>query len=634
MAERNKPGKGSFDHYPTWIRLVFFLALWFLISSTYMYFFADQRVEEIPYSDFKTAVKNDRISEVEIKGDRLTGRYGAPGQSLQDNDNALSVNKARAGGFKTVLPAIGDSQLLDLLEQHKVTIKAKPDEEPWLMRVLIILLPWILIIGFFILISKKMRQQVNGPGGPFAFGRSKAKRIRSEDVDVSFADVAGLDNAKDELLEMVDYLKNPDQFRKLGAQLPKGVLLAGPPGTGKTLMARAVAGEAGVPFYSISGSEFIEMFVGVGASRVRDMFSVAKKSAPSVIFIDELDSIGRVRGTGIGGGHDEREQTLNQILSEIDGFSPSESVIVLAATNRPDVLDPALIRPGRFDRQISLDLPQKEGRKKILQLHAEGTAIADSVNFEKLSSATIGFSGADLKNLVNEALLLAARKKKKAADMDDFNESRDKIIMGVKREDRLSDEEKKKVAYHEAGHALAALLLPETDPLAKVTIIPRGRSLGATEQVPEEDRHNVGKRYLHNRIAVMLAGRVAEELVFDEITSGAGDDLKKATDIARRMICQWGMSEKLGLAVFKKGEFHPFLGRELTQEKDYSEATAEQIDNEISRILQEGRDKARHVLEEHRDKLDVLAENLIKSETLSSQEISDLLDLSDTEQKI
>ncbi len=442
MAERNKPGKDSFDNHPTWIRLVFFLALWFFISSTYMYFFVDQRVEEIPYSDFKTAVKNDRISEVEIKGERLTGRYGAPGQSLQDD--ARYVDKARAEGFKTILPSIGDSQLIDLLEQHKVTIKAKLDEEPWLMRVLVILIPWIFIIGFFILISKKMRQQVGGPGGPFAFGRSKAKRIRSEDVDVSFADVAGLDNAKDELLEMVDYLKKPDQFQKLGAELPKGVLLAGPPGTGKTLMARAVAGEAEVPFYSISGSEFIEMFVGVGASRVRDMFSVAKKTSPSVIFIDELDSIGRVRGTGIGGGHDEREQTLNQILSEIDGFSSSESVIVLAATNRPDVLDPALIRPGRFDRQISLDLPQKEGRKKILQLHAEGVAIADSVDFEMLSSATIGFSGADLKNLVNEAVLLAARKKKNAADMDDFNESRDKIIMGVKREDRLSDEEKKR----------------------------------------------------------------------------------------------------------------------------------------------------------------------------------------------
>jgi cell division protease FtsH len=369
------------------------------------------------------------------------------------------------------------------------------------------------------------------------------------------------------------------------------------------------------------------MFVGVGASRVRDMFQTAKKAAPSLIFIDELDSIGRVRGTGVGGGHDEREQTLNQILSEIDGFSPQESVIVIAATNRPDVLDPALVRPGRFDRQITLDLPQKNARKEILLVHAKKRTMAKDIDFDALAGATVGFSGADLKNLVNEAALLAAKKEKKQVEMDDFNESRDKIILGVKREERLSDEEKKMVAYHEAGHALTALLLPGSDPLRKVTIIPRGRSLGATEQVPEEDRHNLGKKYLLNRIAVMMGGRAAEEEVFGDITSGAGDDLKQATLTARRMVCQWGMSKKVGLVVFKKGEPHPFLGRELTEERDYSEATARKIDDEVRTILEECRLKAQNLLQENRKKLDLLAEELMKQETLTLDEIEKLLHL-------
>jgi cell division protease FtsH len=515
-----------------------------------------------------------------------------------------------------------------ILEQQEVTVTARPDKMNWMGTLLITLLPWVLIIGVFVYLNKRMKEQMGGGfGGPFSFGKSKAKKITFEEVDVVFDDVAGLENAKSELMEIVEYLKNPGKYTAIGAELPRGILLAGPPGTGKTLMARAMAGEAGVPFYSISGSEFIEMFVGVGASRVRDLFETAKKSAPSLIFIDELDSIGRVRGTGVGGGHDEREQTLNQILSEIDGFSRHEPVIVIAATNRPDVLDPALIRPGRFDRQISLDLPQKKARQEILQVHMKKLAMAENIDVDLLAAATVGFSGADLKNLVNEAALLAAKKEKKQVEMEDFNESRDKIIMGVRREERLSDEERKMVAYHEAGHALTALLLPGTDPLRKVTIVPRGRSLGATEQVPIEDRHNVGKKYLLNRIAVMMGGRAAEEEVFGDITSGAGDDLKQATQTARRMVCQWGMSKKVGLIVFRKGEPHPFLGRELTEERDYSEATARKIDEEVQSILEECHQKALNVLQENRTKLDQLAEELMKHETLSLDEIEKLLHL-------
>jgi cell division protease FtsH len=402
-----------------------------------------------------------------------------------------------------------------------------------------------------------------------------------------------------------------------------------PPGTGKTLMARATAGEAGVPFYSISGSEFIEMFVGVGASRVRDMFEKAKKDAPAIIFIDELDSIGRVRGTGVGGGHDEREQTLNQILSEMDGFSPHHSVVVLSATNRPDVLDPALTRPGRFDRQVALDLPQKESRKEILEVHTRNVPLGENVDLELVARKTVGFSGADLKNLVNEAALLAARKQKKVVDREDFDEGRDKILMGIEREDAMKDEEKETIAYHEAGHTLMARLLPGADPLEKVSIIPRGRSLGATEQIPEEDRRNLSRSYLLNRIAIMLGGRVAEKLAKNDLSSGAGDDLKKATELARRMVCQWGMSEKLGPVTFSQGEPHPFLGREIAQPKDFSERTAQIIDEEIRSMIREREEKAEEILSARREELDLLARELMERETLSKEEIEELLDLED-----
>jgi cell division protease FtsH len=441
--------------------------------------------------------------------------------------------------------------------------------------------------------------------------------------------VAGLDNAKKELQEIIDYLKTPSKFQELGGELPKGILLVGPPGVGKTLLAQATAGEADTPFYSISGSEFIEMFVGVGASRVRDMFKKAKKSAPSIIFIDEIDSIGRVRGTGLGGGHDEREQTLNQILAEMDGFSPHESVVIIAATNRPDVLDPALTRPGRFDRRIVLELPQRKARKEILKVHTFDVPLAEDVDLNKLAAKTVGFSGADLKNLINEAVLLAARKDKKQIEAEDLELARDKIILGIEREDVIEDEEKRMIAYHEAGHALVAVYYPGADPLEKVSIIPRGRSLGSTEQIPEEDRHNLSRSYLLGRIAVMIGGRAAEKIVFNDITSGAGDDLKKATQLARRMVCQWGMSEKLGPVTFRHGETHPFLGREMADQKDFSDETARIIDEEVRNIVQDMEHKAIKILKSNRDKLDALVQSLLEDESLSKEEVDQVISLND-----
>jgi cell division protease FtsH len=522
---------------------------------------------------------------------------------------------------------VRDPDLLPLLENNAVRIRAETAEEPWFLRLLIYLLPWILIIGFFVYSSKKFQQRMGGRGGGiFGFGKSKARLYdRSADIDVSFKDVAGLANAKKELQEVVGFLKDPSKFTALGGELPHGLLLVGPPGVGKTLMARACAGEADVPFYSISGSEFIEMFVGVGASRVRDMFKKAKKEAPAIIFVDELDSIGRVRGTGVGGGHDEREQTLNQILNEMDGFTPRESVVVMAATNRPDVLDPALVRPGRFDRQIHLELPQKKARSEILEIHTREVPTAEDVDLENLAERTVGFSGADLKNLVNEAALLAARREKQEVTNEDFDRARDKIMMGIEREDVIHDEEKTVIAYHEAGHALMAELMPRADPLQKVSIIPRGRALGVTEQVPEEDRHNLQQSYLMDRLAVLLGGRAAEKVAFEDLSTGAADDLKNATQLARRMVCQWGMSDKLGPVTFKSGEPHPFLGRELSEPKDYSEATARIIDEEIRRIVVDAEKRTVETLTANRAKLEALAEQLAEEETLSKEEVDRIL---------
>jgi cell division protease FtsH len=474
-----------------------------------------------------------------------------------------------------------------------------------------------------------MNERFGGPGGPFGFAKSKARLYTKPTISTSFKDVAGLDNAKQELTEVVDFLRAPGKYQALGAELPRGILLVGPPGVGKTLMARATAGEAGVVFYSISASEFIEMFVGVGASRVRDMFDKAKKEAPSIIFIDELDSVGRTRGTGLGGGHDEREQTLNQILAEMDGFSPHESVIVIAATNRPDVLDPALIRPGRFDRQITLELPQKEARRRILALHTADKPLAPGIDLDSLAARTVGFSGADLKNLVNEALLMAARRDRKKVTAEDFEDSRDKIILGIAREDLINEDEREIIACHEAGHTLVALLTPGADPIRKVTIIPHGRSLGATEQTPKEDRYNIGRKNLINRLKILLGGQAAEIVVYDDTTTGAGDDLKKATELAHRMIAEWGMSAKLGPVSFRHGTPHPFLGRELAEPKDYSEKTAWLIDQEVQDLLRGMLREAVETIRAHQDKLDRLRKELLQRETLDLEDIRKLLDLAE-----
>jgi cell division protease FtsH len=591
------------------------LVLWLMVG---LVFFPRHNPNslEIPYSTFKKHVAEGRVAAITLKGETITGTFKEPVQPAQQE-------KARTyTHFSTVFPSFGDTDIVPLLEQHQVTIDAEPEERSWLGPILLSLLPWLLIIGLFWYGRSSMQQSF---GGLFQFGKSKAKRYRKTSSEVRFVDVAGLENAKKELREIIAYLKDPERFRALGAELPKGVLLVGPPGTGKTLLARATAGEANVPFFSISGSEFIEMFVGVGASRVRDMFQTAKQEAPAIIFIDEIDSIGRARGTGLGGGHDEREQTLNQILAEMDGFAPHESVVVMAATNRPDVLDSALVRPGRFDRQITLDLPQKRARLQILRLHTQKVTLADDVDLENLAARTVGFSGAMLKNLVNEAVLLTGRKDKLCVEAEDFEQARDKILLGSKRDEPLGEEEKQLVAYHEAGHALLATLLPGADPLQKVSIIPRGRALGATEQLPEEDRHNLSHHYLLNRIAVMLGGRVAEQLIFGEVTTGSGDDLKQATHLARRMVCQWGMSDRLGPVSFRLGEEHIFLGREMTEPKDFSEPTGRLIDEEIQAILRDMERKAEGILTQYREQLNILAIALLEYETLEAEDVERLL---------
>jgi len=603
--------------------LLFFVILWVVMN--YLFGFGGGKNSiTLSYSNFKNEVTKGKVEQITIKGDHINGKF----KNMYLKVNKSTADTSRYKYFSTIKPTIYDPNLMQILDQNNVTIYAKTKGSPWFSYMLIMAIPWILIIGYFIYARNKMSGKSGGMlggGGLLGVGKSKAKKYKHKKANVTFNDVAGLQNAKKDLQEIIDYLKDPLKFAKLGADIPKGVLLMGPPGTGKTLLAKATAGEANVTFYSISGSEFIEMFVGVGASRVRDMFETAKKDAPAVIFIDEIDSVGRARGTGLGGGHDEREQTLNQILSEMDGFEPNESVVLMAATNRPDVLDPALIRPGRFDRQIVLELPQKEARKKILEIHTRKVPLNEDVNLENVAARTVSFSGADLKNLVNEAALLAGRKKRDNVTKEDFDEARDKILLGAEREEVINDEEKKVIAYHEAGHALMAELLPNTDPLQKVTIIPRGRSLGVTEQIPQFDRHNLNKKYLLNRIAVALGGRCAEKIVFGDITSGAASDLKQVTKIARHMVCQWGMSDRIGLVMFKQGEEHPFLGRELTEPKDFSEHTAKIIDEEIHDIISSMEEKATKILSDNRTKLDALAEGLLENETLEKSQIDWIL---------
>jgi len=625
MAETSK--KNRFESQqpglPGW-RIWLAIGLSWLIISLFLSLFREPTTIHLSYNDFKSAVQSGRITKITIKKNEVRGTM-APAEKKEKQQKEETASKTKKIQFVTVLPPFNDPDLLPTLEKNGVVIQVESTEQSWLTNLLVSLLPWVLIIGIFIYTSRKMQERMGGQGGLFSFGRSKAKLYTKTESEVRLDDVAGLSNAKKEVEEIIGFLKEPEKYQALGGKIPKGILLAGPPGTGKTLLARAVAGEAQVPFFSISGSEFIEMFVGVGASRVRDMFDNAKKNAPAIIFIDEIDAIGRVRGTGLGGGHDEREQTLNQILAEMDGFSPRHSVVVLAATNRPDVLDPALVRPGRFDRQIVLERPHRQARHEILKIHTRDKPLADDVNLEVVARRTVGFAGADLENLANEAALLAARRNEKKITAKDFEDSVDKILLGVEREELANEKDRKIVAFHEAGHAMMARLLPGADPLKKVTIIPRGRALGSTEQLPEEDRLNVSRTYLVNRIGILLGGRVAEKIVFGDITSGAGEDLKNATALARKMVCHLGMSDKIGPVVFKQGEEHPFLGREITQSRDFSEATAQLIDDEIRRIIEEMEEKAHELLSGHEKQLKQLAEELLEHETLTREEIDQLL---------
>jgi cell division protease FtsH len=560
--------------------------------------------EEIKFSDFMAKIESDEVDEVTIKERDITGR-------LRDGTKFTS--------YSPEYP-----ELITILREKNINISAEPpDENPWYLNFFFTWGPIIFIAVIWIFF---MRQMQSGGNKALSFGKSKARLISEKSVKITFADVAGIEESKAEVQEIIDFLKDPQKFQRLGGKIPKGVLVVGAPGTGKTLLARAIAGEAGVPFFSISGSDFVEMFVGVGASRVRDLFEQAKKSAPCIIFIDEIDAVGRHRGAGLGGGHDEREQTLNQLLVEMDGFEGNEGVIIIAATNRPDVLDPALLRPGRFDRQVVVPQPDLNGRIAILKVHTKNIPLDDGVDLERIARGTPGFSGADLANLVNESALLAARKSKTKVDQSDFEDAKDKVLMGVERRSMiLSEEEKKNTAYHEAGHSLVAKLTPGTDPIHKVSIIPRGRALGVTQQLPIDDRYTYSKEHLLKTLQVLLGGRAAEELALHHMTTGAGNDLERATDLARKMVTEWGMSKRLGPLTFGKKDEQIFLGREIAKHKDYSEKVAEEIDDEVKAFVVDAYHTAKKLLEDNFDLLDEFAQALLEKETLDSTEIEELI---------
>jgi len=586
------------------------LALWIIIGLITIFVFNlfDQpgpQKKEIIFSEFIEQVERGNIAKVTIQENNISGTF-------HDEKE-----------FRTYTP--DDPDLIKIIRQKGVLIDAKPpDESPWYMNLLISWFPLILFIGIWLYL---MRQMQGGGGRAMAFGKSRARQLAADHgPKVTFEDVAGIDEAKEELREIIEFLQNPKKFQKLGGKIPKGVMLMGPPGTGKTLLARAIAGEAEVPFFSISGSDFVEMFVGVGASRVRDLFEQGKKSAPCIIFVDEIDAVGRHRGAGLGGGHDEREQTLNQLLVELDGFESNEGVIMIAATNRPDVLDPALLRPGRFDRQVVVSRPDIRGREGIVKVHTKKVPLSDNVDLSVIARGTPGFSGADLANLVNEAALHAARLSKESVEMSDFETAKDKVLMGAERKSMIiSDDDKRNTAYHEAGHVLVAKLIPDTDPIHKVTIIPRGRALGVTQQLPVDEKLTYPREYLLNDIAILLGGRAAEEVVFKEMRTGAGNDIARATDLARRMICEWGMSEKMGPITLGKKDEQIFLGREFAQHKEYSEQTAVMIDNEIRRIVTDGADRAKDLLSKHVHKLHALSKALLEREVLTGDEIDGVL---------
>jgi len=585
------------------------LALWLVISLMMVMLFQifkqpDRSSAAVGYSDFLSMVESGSVSTVTIQGDNISG------MSAQ-------------GPFKTYAPK--DPEMIGLLRSKGVKISVKPQEDSSWFQVLLSWVPMLLLIGVWIFF---MRQMQAGGGKAMSFGKSRAKLMTDSQEKVTFEDVAGIEEAKEELEEIVEFLRDPKKFTRLGGRIPKGVLLVGSPGTGKTLLARAIAGEADVPFFSISGSEFVEMFVGVGASRVRDLFVQGKKNAPCIIFIDEIDAVGRHRGAGLGGGHDEREQTLNQLLVEMDGFESNEGVILISATNRPDVLDPALLRPGRFDRQVVVPVPDLKGREGIVKVHLKKKVVSKDVDATILARGTPGFTGADIENMINEAALMAARRGKDSVDMVDFEDAKDKVLMGAERKSMIiSDEEKKITAYHESGHTLVAKLLPNTDPIHKVTIIPRGRALGLTQQLPEDEKHTYPKDYLLNNIAILMGGRAAEEIVLNMQTTGAGNDIEKASDLARKMVCDYGMNEDLGPLAFGKGEEQIFLGREISQHRDYSELTAQKIDDEVRNIVNSAYEKASKLIKDNVDTLHTMAEALLEKETLDRKAIDEIMDI-------
>ncbi len=596
--------------HPAWPSAIFLaFSLYFMLQLL-----AGDKTTNISYSQFIKQVKSGEVREVVMQGSNIRGHFRTP-----------SENKNSPYDFHVVTPNVENSRLLDLLESKDVDVNVKADEAPFWAQMLIGFLPWLLIIGLFMWSSRALRGRMGGGDGLYGFGRSRARRYEVSREGPKYSDVAGAESAKQDLQEIIEYLKNPEKFRALGAHMPKGILMMGAPGTGKTLLAKATAGEAGVPFYSVSGSEFIEMFVGVGASRVRDMFAQARKDAPALIFIDEIDSVGRVRGTGLGGGNDEREQTLNQVLAEMDGFDPEEAVVVLAATNRPDVLDPALLRPGRFDRKITMELPQRQARQEILRVHCKDTPLASGVDLDAVAQATPGFSGADLANIVNEAALAAARDNRHQVCQQDFVLARDKVVMGAPRTDLLNPSERRRTACHEAGHALAAYFSKHSDPVQKISIVPRGRALGVTEQIPEEDRHNLNEAFLRARLIILMGGRCAEKLIFGNVSTGAADDLKQATKLAYKMVAQWGMAEELGAVGYSLAEEHPFLGKELTQTREFSEQTAYLVDSEVRKTLANAEEQCDQLLRQHRQQLDTLLEALLAQETLNHEQIEKLL---------
>jgi cell division protease FtsH len=590
------------------------LLLWLVIAIVLMSVFNNfgtrtVAVKPIDYSQFYSNVKDGRVDKVTIEGRRISG-------ALRGGE-----------GFVTYSPETDNRDMIADLLKYGVTVEGKPPEEQSLLLTIFInWFPMLLLVGVWVFFMRQMQGGGGGRGGAMGFGKSRARMLTEEQNKVTFADVAGVEEAKEEVGELVEFLKDPSKFQKLGGRIPKGVLMTGSPGTGKTLLAKAIAGEAKVPFFSISGSDFVEMFVGVGASRVRDMFEQAKKHAPCIIFIDEIDAVGRQRGAGLGGGHDEREQTLNQLLVEMDGFEGSEGVIVIAATNRPDVLDPALLRPGRFDRQVYVPLPDIRGREQILKVHMRKVPISDNVDASILARGTPGFSGADLANLVNEAALFAARANKRLVDMDDFEKAKDKVIMGAERRSIVMPEkERRNTAYHESGHAVVAKSLPNTDPVHKVTIIPRGRALGVTMQLPTEDRYSHDRESLFSTIAVLMGGRIAEEVFMNQMTTGAANDFERATDLARNMVMRWGMSDTMGPRVYGDNQSEVFLGRDMVTHKNLSDSTAEMVDKEIRRIIDEQYARARKIIEDNRDKVEVMTQSLLDWETINAEQIDDIM---------